>query len=100
MTDLDRLARDYRTGILRFLSRRDEEAMTAGYELGRRVAAGEAGLLDVIEVHHRILAALLTEQSPSAPADLTTAAGQFLAEVLSTFAMAHRIIQTPTDRPG
>ena len=73
---LEDLARDYRTGFLRYLPRRSEVAMTAGYELGRRAANGGASLLDLIQVHHRIL-----------------------GEVLSTFDMAHRVLHDPAPEP-
>ena len=36
MSGLESLTRDYRTGFLRYLPRRSEAALTAGYELGRR----------------------------------------------------------------
>ena len=90
MNDLDDLAKDYRTGFLRYLPHRSEAAMAAGYELGRKVAAGQASLLDLVQVHHRILTEILTQQPPPDPAEITTAAGDFLTEVLSIFDMAHR----------
>ena len=92
MSDLDDLAKDYRTGFLRYLPHRSEAAMAAGYELGRKVAAGPASLLDLVQVHHRILTEILTQQPPPDPAEVTTAAGEFLSEVLSVFDMAHRAL--------
>ena len=48
MSGLESLTRDYRTGFLRYLPRRSEAALTAGYELGRRAATTGAGLLDLV----------------------------------------------------
>lgn len=92
MTCVDDLCRDYRTALLRFLPRRAEAAMTSGYELGRRAAGGDVGLLDIVQVHHRILAEVLEDRPATDAADLVEAAGAFLCEVLSTFDMAHRAL--------
>ena len=35
VNELDALTRDYRTAFLRYLPRREEAALTSGYELGR-----------------------------------------------------------------
>jgi hypothetical protein len=35
VNELDALTRDYRTAFLRYLPRREEAALTRGYELGR-----------------------------------------------------------------
>ena len=96
MTGLEDLARDYRTGFLRYLPRRSEAAMTAGYHLGRRAASGEANLLDLIRVHHRILGEVLDQEQAPASGEVLAAASEFLSEVLSTFDMAHRVLH---DRP-
>ena len=101
MTALEDLARDYRTGFLRYLPQRSEAAMAAGYELGRRAATGRASLLDLIQVHHRILGDVLAQAPPQDVQDVTEAAGAFLSEVLSTFDMAHRALHDATvERPG
>lgn len=100
MNGLENLARDYRTAFLRYLPRRSEAAMTAGYELGRRAASGGAGLLDLVEVHHRILTEVLVEQPPPDVREVTAAACAFLSEVLSTFEMAHRAIHERASEAG
>lgn len=92
MTSVDDLCRDYRAALLRYLPRRAEAAMASGYELGRRAAGGDVGLLDVVQVHHRILADLLADRPGTEAAELVEAAGAFLCEVLSTFDMAHRAL--------
>ncbi len=98
MSGLDDLARDYRTGFLRYLPRRSEAAMTAGYELGRRAASGEANLLDLIRVHHRVVTEVLDQQPAPPTTQVLDAACEFLSEVLSTFDMAHRVLHEPPSR--
>lgn len=95
MSDLENLTRDYRTGFLRYLPRRSEAALTAGYELGRRAATTGAGLLDLVRVHHDVLGEVLSRQ-PSPDTETVMDAGcEFLSEVLSTFEMAHRVLHDP-----
>ena len=55
MTELERLQRNYRTAFLRYLPRREETALHLGYEIGRAAMAGGLSLLDLAQVHHRIL---------------------------------------------
>ena len=95
MSAVDDLLRDYRTALLRYLPQHAEAAMASGYELGRRAAGGDAGLLDVVQVHHRVLGELLADRPGTDPVELTDAAGAFLCEVLSTFDMAHRALRDP-----
>jgi hypothetical protein len=99
MSDLEDLTRDYRTGFLRYLPQRGEAALTAGYELGRRAAAGRAGLLDLIQVYHRVLGEALEERRTTATGEVLDAACEFLSEVLSTFEMAHRVLHDTGARP-
>ena len=94
MIDRDRMAQDYRTAFLRYLPHRSEAAVTAGYELGRQAATNGAGLLDLVQVHHRILTEVLVER-PAEVREVTEAAADFLSEVLSTFDMAHRVLHHP-----
>ncbi len=95
MSDLEALTRDYRTGFLRFLPHRSEAAMTTGYELGRRAATGGVSLLDLVQVHHHVLAEVLGQEPQPDPTELTMAACEYLSEVLSTFDMAHRVLHDP-----
>lgn len=94
--DLESLARDYRTAFLRYLPNRSEAAMTTGYELGRRAATGGSSLLDIVQVHHRIVAQLLLDPPAPDPGDVIEAAGEFLSEVLATFHMAHLALRDLT----
>ena len=96
---LEDLARDYRTGFLRYLPRRSEAAMTAGYELGRRAATGGASLLELVQVHHRILGEVLIGSPNPDTTQVVEAACEYLSEVLSTFDMAHRALHDPAPEP-
>lgn len=48
--------RDYRVGLLRSLSRRNEDARSAGYDLGRQALEGRVSMLDLVRIHHDVLA--------------------------------------------
>jgi hypothetical protein len=92
---LEDLTQDYRVAFLRYLPGRSEAALTDGYELGRRAVVDGVSLLDVTQVHHTVLAEVLADTSPAQTPALTTAAAEFLVEVLSTFDMAHRLQDRP-----
>ncbi|WP_353951147.1 phosphatase RsbU N-terminal domain-containing protein [Knoellia sp. S7-12] len=92
MSEVADLTRDYRVACQRYLSQRSEAALTLGYQIGRR-AVDEQGvsLLDLVSVHHVVLAEVL-DASPDGGdhGQVIAAASEFLLEVLSTFDMAHR----------
>jgi hypothetical protein len=98
MADVTDLTRDYRTAFQRYLPRRSEAALTRGYELGRRAVDEGVSLLDLVGVHHVVLAEILDDLprgDTGAVRDtgsVTEAASTFLLEVLSTFDMAHRSV--------
>lgn len=85
----ERLQRDYRPAFLRYLARRDESARHAGYLLGRAAVDGGRGMLDLVAAHHVTLAEVLPDaRSADEVLTMTTAASEFLTEVLASFAMA------------
>ena len=90
MTAGDPLLRDYRVAFLRYLSRREETSLTAGYQLGRRALAGKRRLLEVVRVHHDVLIDVLRETPPDEVPVVASAASDFLLEVLSSYDMARR----------
>ena len=84
----ERLERDYRPAFLRYLSRRDEPARHAGYLLGRDAVAHGQDLLDLLAAHHRTLLEVLPDARDRAEVlAMSTAASEFLAEALASFAM-------------
>lgn len=86
---VDRLQRDYRPAFLRYLSRRDEPARHAGYLLGRAAVEQGQGLLDLVAAHHVTLVEVLPDAKDADEVlAMSTAASEFLTEVLASFAMA------------
>ena len=65
VSDLEDLTRDYRAAFLRYLPRRSEAALTSGYELGRRAVVEGVSLLDLVSVHHVVLAEVLDDTPPA-----------------------------------
>jgi hypothetical protein len=90
MSDLPSLGRDYRAAFLRYLPRREEAALTIGYELGRTAVGSGVSILDLARLHHDILVEVLTDTRPEEVAGVATAASEFFLEVLSTYDMAQR----------
>jgi hypothetical protein len=90
VTELARLTRNYRTAFLRYLSRRDEVPLNAGYELGRSAVAAGISILDLARVHHVVLLEVLMETPRDDLNAVGTAAGDFFVEVLATYDMAQR----------
>lgn len=85
----ERLERDYRPAFLRYLSRRDEPARHAGYLLGRTAVAQGKGMLDLVAAHHVTLVEVLPDAKDADEVlAMSTAASEFLTEVLASFAMA------------
>lgn len=90
MTDLDALARNYRAAFLRYLPRREESALTIGYELGRTAVCDGTSLLELARVHHDVFLEVLQDTPQGDLTRVATAASEFLLEVLATYDMAHR----------
>lgn len=85
----ERLQRDYRPAFLRYLSRGDEQARTAGYVLGRAAVAQGSSLLDLVAAHHVTLLEVLPDaRDPAEVAAMSTAASEFLTEALAAHALA------------
>ena len=90
MADVEGLTLSYRAAFQRYLPRHSEAALALGYELGREAVVQEVSLLDLVQVHHRVLAEVLTDNGADDLQAVTSAASEFLVEVLSTFDMTHR----------
>jgi hypothetical protein len=91
----DRLAdlrRNYRTAFLRYLPNRSEPA---AYQLGRDALTAGVSVLDLVRVHHEVLAGTIATTAPDEVADVIDAAADFLAEVLGTTDMAQRSLHGP-----
>lgn len=93
MSDLDDLTLDYRVAFQRYLPHRGEAALTEGYRLGRRAVVQGISLLDLVQLHHLVLAEVLDDTPADETSAVTSAASEFLLEVLSTFDMSHRSLR-------
>jgi hypothetical protein len=87
---LERLRRNYRAAFLRYLPKRDEAALDAGYQIGRSAVVDGLTILDLVQVHHDVLREVLGTGSPEELDGLTATAGDFLVEVLATYEMTRR----------
>jgi hypothetical protein len=107
MTALDDLARDYRVAFLGYLPRREEAALTRGYQLGRSAVAQGVSILELAQVHHDVLLEVLRDTPADEVAPVAAAASDFFLEVLATFDMTQRSLldertidpSTPNPRP-
>ena len=90
MNELDALTRDYRTAFLGYLPRREEAALTRGYELGRGAVTAGVSILDLTRIHHEILLDVLRDTRAEEIIDVASAAAEFLLEVLATYDMTQR----------
>jgi len=92
MTAADRLRLDYRAAFLRYLPRRDEAPLHAGYEIGRSALVNGLSILDLAQVHHEVLLEVLRDLDLKDLDTVATAASEFLVEVLASYEMAQRAI--------
>ena len=87
MDELVALTRDYRTAFLRYLPRHDETALAAADDRGRGAVSTGVSLLDILGVHHIVLAEILHD-SPDEMTDIVPSAAAFLANALAPYDMA------------
>lgn len=85
-TQMD-LKKDYTEALRHFLDKRDESARERAFEMGRQALSNGASLLEVVTVHHDVLAGL---SSKATEADTLRLAGEFLREILGSFEMIYR----------
>jgi hypothetical protein len=90
-----RLRQNYTAAFARFLYRRDEAALAAAYELGRRALGSGVSLLDIVQIHHGVVIDALP--GIEGPQELADAAATFLVEVLASFDMAQRAFMEQRD---
>jgi hypothetical protein len=89
MDDLEALTRNYRITFLQYLPRHDEAALTRAYDLGRQAVAAGVSLLDILSIHHIVLAEIYDE-TPDEGADIVRTAAAFFAEVVAPYDMVQR----------
>jgi hypothetical protein len=92
-----RLRQNYAATFARFLFHRDEAALSAAYELGRRALESGVSLLDIVQTHHAVVIDALP--GLEGPQELAEAAATFLVEVLASFDMAQRALTEQREMP-
>jgi hypothetical protein len=90
MSGLDDLTRDYRVAFLRYLPRREEAALSQGYELGRTAVTDGVSILELARIHHEVLLEALRETPAEDLTQFAAAASEFFLEVLATADMTQR----------
>jgi Phosphoserine phosphatase RsbU, N-terminal domain len=95
MTVPEDLARNYRVAFLRSLSRRPEDGLREGYEIGRAAVEQGVSILELAELHHQAFLAMLQDTPPDEIVAVATASSAFLLEVLATYDMAQRALPWP-----
>jgi two-component system, NarL family, sensor histidine kinase UhpB len=79
--------RDYAAG-------KGENALGRAYELGRRALTERMSLVEIASLHHQVLQRLILEEKDEKRREvLFRTGGEFLAECLSPYEMAHRGFQ-------
>jgi two-component system, chemotaxis family, sensor kinase Cph1 len=85
------LATLYADALRANLADRSESALRRAYEIGRQGFAEGIGLLEMTLVHHEALTRVLKRPpKPAGLVDQLVRAGEFFAEALSPYEMAHR----------
>jgi Phosphoserine phosphatase RsbU, N-terminal domain len=90
LTPLERLRQNYASAFLRYLARREEASLHAGYELGRAAIESQLSVLQLAQIHHDVLLGALQDNTDHDVTAVATAASEFFLEVLATFDMTSR----------
>src|SRR5258705_10376885 len=81
----------YRNALTAYVQQEMEDALMEAFELGRKALAEGQGLLDLVAIHHTLLASLIEQSSNGADIQRHLArAGEFLTKPAAPFEMPHR----------
>lgn len=84
------MAARYERALRDYLAQANEATLRYGYELGREALGAGTSLLELSAIHHKAVSSFTAKQNPAHQnATLLRSAGEFLAEALSPFQMAH-----------
>ena len=92
MNGHEALLRNYRSALVGAVSHRSEVALHRAYELGREALVAGVSVLELAQVHHECLVALLRETAPDEVPATAVAASEFFLEALATYDMAQRSV--------
>src|ERR1700731_4399316 len=85
---------EYRSAFGEYTRSGGEAALGRAYELGRRAITEKKSFMEIAFMHHQAIHGMLAEaQGAARHQELLKAAGDFLAEMLSPYEMAHRGVQ-------
>jgi signal transduction histidine kinase len=86
----ERIASEYRAGLVAYWAGAGEVALGRAYEIGRSALRESIGLLEFLAIHHDALASLVGDSRADETVRNWRAAQEFLVEALSTFEMSHQ----------
>jgi signal transduction histidine kinase len=85
---------EYASAFHEYAQRGGEAALGRAYELGRRAIDEKRSLMEIASLHHQALLGMLADvQGVARRQKLLAAAGEFFAETVSPYEMAHRGVQ-------
>src|SRR5467141_5199252 len=85
---------EYRSSLREYAAGGGEPALGRAYELGRRALTEQKSLVEMASLHHQAVLALVRDvENEKQREELVRASGDFLAECLSPYEMAHRGFQ-------
>jgi signal transduction histidine kinase len=85
---------EYRSCLREYAAGGGEPALGKAYELGRRALTEQKSLVEMASLHHQAVFALVSGgESEKRREELLRSSGEFLAECLSPYEMAHRGFQ-------
>lgn len=85
---------EYRSSLREYVAGGGERALGLAYELGRRALAERKSLVEMASLHHQAVLALVRgAENEKRREELLRSSGEFLAECLSPYEMAHRGFQ-------
>jgi len=85
---------EYASFLLEYAAGSGEAGLGKAYELGRRALAEGKSLVEIASLHHKVLQGLIQEEKDGKLREsLLLTSGDFLAECLSPYEMAHRGFQ-------
>ncbi len=87
------VAAEYQRGLADYLRHRSEVLLSEAARLGRLAMSEKLGVLDMIMIHHAVLAEQLASRGPEDTKESISSSALFLCEALSSFEMAHRGFQ-------
>jgi signal transduction histidine kinase len=86
MSGIDRYGDEYRAALALFMNGAGEAALSSAYDIGRKALADGLGILDLVSLHEKAVAALVPRRT------LEEMAGNFLLESLSPFEISYRSV--------